>query len=933
MIDAINGSKYNPCTVLNGKVNTQNNEKEVKQSTSFDIQSILSQIDQYTYTKEDTEKVDNQLVQSLKDKFNIKEEDVYELYKRGVDLDNLNVQEVSYKNQTKDHTLEKEEAEKKKAQEESLDKKIEAIKQGGDSMYLSAMMGNGPISINSLYENTFKGTFKKGISQFTDSDVNNVLKMNGLEKTPGNKWAANMLMMYDMGVSAQNITKLQGIQSAVASLNLQETGSMSGNEELIKNGQVQYKPEYVDRITDDLGMVTTEHIEKLIEEGKDINIDELRESIHKNANEALSEDATVQQSGQAENQPDGSFGQGSKGQSNPQMQQAVDEVKRQILQITTKLTVEAAQKISAQMPLESSSLVEVANALGKMEQEMAVSALEQVQLPVTEENVTAVTDVMNVVNDMASQFMPTVQIEAATGENATLGEIQTALTAYSENETPVETRFGESIKTVEGQIEHLLENQGIQVTKANVEAAKALITNQMEVNAENIQNIQDIVMKLNTFLEEMTPIQAASMIKEGMNPYHASVNQILSWMSTRKVEGLKTSVAEAIVELESSGKINEEQKEGMIGLYRILQAVSSQKEEVMGYLFRNELPMTVENLQIAAKYVKGKNRIEATIDDDFGELESYVNEKETSKQLLEKSQTEAKKANDVIKILEEMELPITEENVQKISKIGAMLYPYIKEQFKKELGKFDGMSTLPESFLEKMQAVQNANPEVVQSMIKQNIPLTLSNIYWMDKMTSNPEVYGELLNDKGMLKEGLPKDLDEIEETLRKLEESAKTQKEEATISGDISQYKNYKQLEEAVRFQRQRIENEGLYQIPFLIDGEQRMVNLYVQQDSDKSHSVDGSHLKAVISYNTKNMGTVKAYLEMKGENLGYRVEAENGQYHEALKTHAQKLIEGLKAIGYHVQYNEVVGEEAASEQTTGQKVKYNDSQYEEII
>ena len=42
--------------------------------------------------------------------------------------------------------------------------------------------------------------------------------------------------------------------------------------------------------------------EKLIEEGKDINIDELRESIHKNANEALNESREVVGENQAENQ-------------------------------------------------------------------------------------------------------------------------------------------------------------------------------------------------------------------------------------------------------------------------------------------------------------------------------------------------------------------------------------------------------------------------------------------------------------------------------------------------------------------------------------------------------------------------------------------------------------------------------------------------------
>ena len=57
MIDAIKGSNYNPYTALNGQVNVQSDGTEVKQTAKFDIQSILSQIDEYTYTKEDAEKV------------------------------------------------------------------------------------------------------------------------------------------------------------------------------------------------------------------------------------------------------------------------------------------------------------------------------------------------------------------------------------------------------------------------------------------------------------------------------------------------------------------------------------------------------------------------------------------------------------------------------------------------------------------------------------------------------------------------------------------------------------------------------------------------------------------------------------------------------------------------------------------------------------
>ena len=917
MIEGINGGIYNGYPIKNEQSAHSTMQTE-KKTIEFDLQSILSQIKEYTYTDKDTEAVDKHLLSQLKEQYNIKEEDVYELYKKGVDLDKLSINELAYRTNSK--TQQAKEDEEAHKEDKTLQEKIERIKKQSDSMYLNALKDNGEITINSLYESNFKGEVKKGISQYKKEDVDNVLKMNGLEANKGNEWAANLLMMYDIGVSPTSINRLQGIRSAVESLDV--TTGLSGDEALIKDEQVQYKPEYVERITDDLGMVTDEHIEKLIEEGKEINIDELRESIHKNASEALQE-----HNGQHTKQDSNEEGNNEE----KKLLQSVEEVKRQILQITTKLTVEAAQKISARMPLESSSLQAVAEALTQMEQEMAVGALNEVNLPVTEENITAVTDVMDTVNDIKQQFVPAVEVELASDEKITLNEMSGAIARYMENETPVEARFGESIKTVEAQIAHLLESQGIEPTKTNIEAAKALITNGLEVTSGALQDIQEVVIKLNTFLEEMTPIQVATMLKEGFNPYNASVNDILSWLSQEKTEGLKTSVAEAIVELESSKQINEEQKEGMIGLYRILQAVTHQKEQVMGYLYRNELPITVENLQIAAKYVKGKHRIEKLINDDFGELESSIENKETASKMLEKSESESKKALDIVRTLEEMELPITEGNMDKVSKMSALLYPYIKEQFKKEIGKFDGMKTLPESFLQKLEAVQNAAPEVIESMIKQDIPVTLTNIYWMDKINSSPEIYGELLNDKGLLKEGLPNDLEELEERLKEIEAEAKEHKEQATLNGDIRSYRTYKQLEEVVGFQRQRIENEGMYQIPFMIDGERRMVNLYVYKEKENSVQ-DDSHLKAVISYNTKNIGNVKAYIEMRGDNLGYRIEAEDKTNYEGLRQHATSLIEGLRAIGYNVRYSEYV-EDASEGENNALAHKYEESEFEEMI
>lgn len=927
MIEAIKGDNYNTYGILNHPSGVVQSGQKVENSASFDIQKILSQIENYTYTDQDVAAVDKILVDELTKQLDISEQDVYELYKRGMDLEQLHLNEIAYyKGVSENHEVEEEG--QKEEQDASLAEKIEVIKNGSDSMYLYALTSKEPITINSLYKNSYKGEYKKSITNYIKEDVSNVLRLNGVEENKSSQWATGLLMMHDMGVNVANINKLQNMQAAVSALDPEHMGSLSGEDELIKEEQVQYKPEYVERITDELGMVTDEHIEKLIEEGKEININELRESIHKNVDKALhdNQNTSHQQMADEGNET------GDKTYVAPEQ---VEAVKKQILQITTKLTVEAAQRISSQMPLESSSIASVANALKQMEMDLAAEALTQAGVTPSEENMAIVMDTMSVKNDMSLSFNQTIQIQLESDETAQLNEIQTALAKYEANETPVEKRFGETVATVEGQIEHLLLSQGIEVTPENVLAAKALIANNMEVTAAQLSNMQEIVTKLNTFLDDFTPAMAAQMIKEGINPYYASVNDILSFMGDQKLEGLKNSIAETIVDMQAQGEIDESQKEGLIGLYRIIQGVTNNKAAVMGYLYKNELGLTVENLQMASKYVAGKKRISVSVDDNFGELQDLNTSSQTAKELLEESSQNSKKMQEIIKSLEEMALPITDENISKVSKISAMLYPYIKEQFKKEMGRFDGLNTLPSSFLEKLETVSHVQPEVIENMLSQEIPLTVANIYWMDQMTKNPELYTELLDANGMLKEDLPKDLEELEEILTKAQEEAQVNKEEATLRGDVNAYRRYKQLEEVVNFERQRIEKEGVYQIPFMIDGERRLINLYVYPD-DKSGAVakDDHHLKAVISYETKHLGSVKAYVEIQNEQIGFKIEAEKPESTKAFSEQIQVLVDRLQDIGYHTGYSEFVGVTKENDKTSERiNYKHEDSNFEEII
>lgn len=900
---------------------------EMVQSSKFDIKELLAEIKGCTYSEDDINSVDEKLVKGLQEKFNLEKEDVYKLKSKGFDLEQLYIEDysgymTSSRKRINENTLSEDE-------EENLNKKLETIKNGSDNMYLSALTSQKDITINSLYESNFKGNYKKNALAFKDSDVVNVLNMNKLENNEQNTWAAKMLLSYGMDVNVENVTKLDNIQTAVDSLDafvenekrLEELqgGKPIGDRLLLKDGKIVYDYEGIKTLKDELGKVTEEDIKEVLEEGKTVSIKNLKEVMHKNTQLALSGETEVS----------------SKLVGEELSLQDVETVKEQINQIRTKLTAEAAQRISEKMPLESSQLSSVVQEMLTIEEGKVEAALKAADLEVTVENKTIIQDVMDTKVLMMDNLSHAIHLEVQSNEQITLEQMHSALMAYGENESVAEARFGESIKTVENQIEKVLQGQGIEVNETTIAAAKALITNGLEVIPEQIENVMQITTKMNTFIEDLTPTVAAKFIKEGINPYKATVDNVLEWMSTQKIAELKGSVAESIVALEEQGMLNEAQKETMLGLYRIMQAVDMNREEVIGYLYKNNLPLTVEHLQEATKYISSKsksNHVAVTVDDSFGEVSSK-NAARTAKNMVEQGHMEATKVVEVTQLLEQMELNLGDDYENKLQKINAFLYPFIKEQFKAHMGQFEGMSTLPESFLEKLEYIKTVNPDVVENMMANNIPLTVSNIYWMDKINENPNLYGQLLEEHQLLKEELPEHLEELEAELETLEAKAKAEKELAVTIGDINAYKNYKQMEEVVHTQKQLIEQDGVYQIPFMVNGEQKLINLYIQKDS-KMASRSENGLKAVISYETKNLGTVTAYVEMKDSSISYRVQGESQEATYKLQQNRDYLKGLIEAIGYGVYKDEyqVIQEEGANN-TPVKIMKKGDSLFEEVI
>jgi hypothetical protein len=811
----------------------------------------------------------------------------------------------------------------KSQNEVALENKIQRILQRLDSMYVYAMNKEGKLSINDFYKGSFTGGPKvesENKLPYSKQEVESVLEKNGLEKNEENKNAVDKLLQLGLEVSKKDVVKIQNIEAAITGLETYTGNTYNADEPLMEEEKILYSEKDIRDIIEDLTSVQDETLEEVVHSGN-ITIGNIRELMHKNTNQILQKANPSSKEISSEET------------NNSSIKQQVSEVRDYIKGIRAKLNVEAARKISEKMPLESSQLTKVANELEKMQTEQVEHAMEQVGLDPTEENKEIINDVMEAVHYMTRYKLETVEVQIESQQNISIEECTSALKAYEEHFSVPEARFKEGIHKVEAQIESFLENSGLEPEKEMIEAAKALIANEIELNKENLQIALEVVQKLNTFLEETTPHFMARLIKDGFNPYKMSIEEILDVGTKERLPAIKEGVARAILSLEEKGKINEIQKQELIGLYRIIGKVEQSKDEISGYLIKNNLPLTMQKLDEASKYIHKKEVINQKVDHTVGEVKELTYEKETARQMIEKGQAYNERLSEIARALEAMELPVDPANINKVGKLNAILYAFLKENIKKELGKFEGIDLLPSHLKEKIEVAKNASPELIERMKEKNIPITIDHLYWLQKSSEDKDVLKQQMTFNQLEEEekNPAKSLEEFKEKRQEEEKRAREEKVIAVEDGNMERYRNYRQIEEIFKVNKSLQDKEGIYQIPFIIEGEQKLVQLYVHQNNAKKKDVEEG-LQIVISYDTKNMGTVMAKVKLKEEELSYIVKAQTRGATNLLGLANEALEKDLDAIGYKV-IGKAYSEEKIPQQIHPVTIKHIESSFEKTI
>ncbi|OOB77716.1 MAG: hypothetical protein BEN18_09805 [Epulopiscium sp. Nuni2H_MBin001] len=868
--------------------------------------------------------------------FSIDDDVLPGLINEGVNVEDLQAYEYEYFKDQQEFDQNIDEEPKDNA---SMANKISRLKEHSDGMYHYAMKTTSALTINNLYVGSFTQVNNgQNNHNFSKEDVGHVLSMNSLPSTSQNTWAAEKLMNIGEDVSAANITKMQNLHNFVEAMDLPSkdvTGDgLPEYQPIIKEEKVMYIEKDMQEIVDDLTKVDDSDIEKVLSEDKDVTINNLRDAMRTNTEKAL---GTYKPNGKI-NTPNNAKGTLSKNNTNmaeiavevPQVStDKITEIREQINIIRAKLNVEAARNISQKMPLESTELSQIAKELVSHQEQVITTALEANDVALTPANIEAVENVIDTTNLMKLYKEQSLAIQVESEQSATLQQFGQALSKYQENELLPEARFGEGAHKMGAEIKTFLQENNLPTDNLSVQAATGLVMNNQEITPENLESATQIALKMNTFLSEMTPTMASIMLKDGINPMHSNIDSAMEFIEEKRVPEIKKTVAQSIVALEQKGQIDADEKRELIGLYRILHGVESNKERVIGYLHANQLPLTVERLQEAVRYM-GNANITSELADEFEfEVGGY------KKRILS-----PKLASDAANVVHNSLLSSGKESTIANS-LESMIFPFMKSETQKELAQFETLDKMPSNLLDKMEVAKKAGQDVVDALKERNIPVTISNLYLMQMAVDNPNQFGELLQQQIDQNEYYPESFDEIARELEEMQREAMENMDSAMLAGDTQNYQEHKSLEEMTRFNKSIQDQDGIYQIPFIIGGEPRTVHMYVKDDSkNKATGEINEDLHAVISYDTKHMGTIVANLKITPTSVSYEISGQSEEATNKLAVGSDVLNKMIEEIGYKVResiymprdiYNPVAN--PSQEENEKLETISSDSLFEEIV
>ena len=190
--------------------------------------------------------------------------------------------------------------------------------------------------------------------------------------------------------------------------------------------------------------------------------------------------------------------------------------------------------------------------------------------------------------------------------------------------TQIRGDLGDSLKkAVQGSADDIIKELGLEGTDEDKEAIKVLAANNMDMTKENVETVKSVNAMINNLIKNMKPETVLNMIKDGVNPMNASIEEVNEYFTEANDKASKDNeekFSKFLYKLDRTNGITKEQRKQFIGIYQMMNIFTRDAGVAAGALIKQGAEVTMNNLMTAYNSRKHYD-MDAVIDENTGMAE------------------------------------------------------------------------------------------------------------------------------------------------------------------------------------------------------------------------------------------------------------------------------------------------------------------------
>lgn len=488
--------------------------------------------------------------------------------------------------------------------------------------------------------------------------------------------------------------------------------------------------------------------------------------------------------------------------------------------------------------------------------DLAYDSVNEVRKALFTINYSSVEIFKNVVSEDAGQIV-TLSALSYSGNNYSR-QYARANNTYEAVGTEVRKDLGDSIKTaIANSTDSIIEEIGLEGTKPERDAIRILAMNNMDITEKNIDKIKEVNTVLNNLIENMKPETVLAMIRDGINPMNADINELnqyLTNMNQQASEANEEKFAKFLFKLDRTRGIDDQQRKQFIGIYQMMNIFTKDAGSAVGALVKQGADITMKNL-ISAYSSRKHSGIDATIDDSTGMAE-------VSGEVNYYTALFAQSSNLIT--------PNTLKNVDNTYGIADQSVDNFVQQLEDNYD-YEAEKDAEQEYVKALTMAADANQTVLREIRRSESEVTIGNIQSVKAFLEAGQIrpFKGMKDESAFEKIGHKEDLDLL---FEEMENDVKEELQEAiSLSGDLDSEVelDYEEFLDLRMREREigyiaNLSRKMDYRIPYAKEnGELGMLNLSLIQDGENKGRIS-------IKMESSILGNISIEAKVDGRRLG---------------------------------------------------------------